>query len=52
MFYQNFNFIKNETPTQVFPVNFGKFLNNNFFTEYLQWLFLQMLDECVACVQS
>ena len=30
---QSCNFIKKETPTQVFPVNFAKFLSTPFFTE-------------------
>ena len=35
------NFIKKETLTQVFPVNFAKFVRTPFFTEHLRWLLLR-----------
>ena len=33
-----YNFIKKETPTQVFSVNFAKVLRTAFFTEHVLWL--------------
>ena len=38
--FQARNFIKKETLTQVFSVNFGKFLRTPFFKEHLWWLLL------------
>ena len=35
------NFIKKETSTQVFPMNFAKFLRTSIFTEHLQCLLLR-----------
>ena len=36
------NFIKKETPAQVFSCGFLKILKNTFFTEHLRWLLLQV----------
>ena len=37
------NFIKKETPTQMFSCEFAKFLSTRFFTEHLRWLLLKHL---------
>ena len=35
-----FNFIKNETPTQVFSSEYYEIFKNTFFTEHFRWLLL------------
>ena len=40
-----FNFIKKETPTQVFLYDYHKMFENSFFMEHLQWLLLKMVEE-------
>ena len=39
------NFIKKDTPTQVFSVKFSQFLRTPFFTEHLRWLLLSFLKQ-------
>ena len=41
------NFIKKRLQHRCFPVKFGKFFKNIFFTEYLRWLFLSCVNSCV-----
>ena len=36
--------VKKETPRQVFPVNFSKFLRTPLFTEHLRWLLLVIIS--------
>ena len=38
-----FNFIKKETPTQVFSSEYYEIFKNTFFTEHLRWLLLNNL---------
>ena len=39
------NFIKIETPTQMFFCKFWEVSKNTFFTEYLWWLLLRLLGD-------
>ena len=38
------NFIKKETPTQVFSCEFSEMFKKTFFTEYLRWLLLLIVN--------
>ena len=39
------NFIKKETPTQVFPCEYHKMFENSFFYGAPRWLFLRIVEE-------
>ena len=45
--HRAFNFIKIETPTQVFSCEFAKFLRTKFFIEYLRWLLLYLASSYI-----
>ena len=46
------NFIKKETPTQVFFCEYHKMFENSFFMEHLQWLLLKMVEEFLRISNS